>query len=66
MLNVTGINHFYYVCDFTDISCKHNCVLSITLELSGRDVFIVLSGDYRLVIRLSIITVRTVCMRRSS
>ena len=46
---MTGITHFYYVCDFTDISCKHNSVLSITLELSDRDVFIVLSKDYRLV-----------------
>lgn len=46
---MTGINHLYSVCDFTDISGKHNSVLSITLELSDRDVFIVLSKDYRLV-----------------
>ena len=29
MLSVTGLNHFYYVRDFTDMRCKHSRVLSI-------------------------------------
>ena len=29
MLNVTGLNHFYYVHDFIDMRCKHSRVLSI-------------------------------------
>ena len=24
MLSVTGLNHFYYVRDFTDMRCKHS------------------------------------------
>lgn len=26
MLSVTGLNHFYYVRDFTDMRCKHSRV----------------------------------------
>ena len=29
MLSDTGLNHFYYVRDFTDMRCKHSRVLSI-------------------------------------
>ena len=29
MLSVAGLNHFYYVRDFTDMRCKHSRVLSI-------------------------------------
>lgn len=32
MLSVTGLNHFYYVRDFTDMRCKHSRVLSIDYE----------------------------------
>ena len=31
MLNVIGLNHFYYVRDFTDMRCKHSRVLSIVI-----------------------------------
>ena len=27
MLSVTGLNHFYYVRDFTDMRCKHSRIL---------------------------------------
>lgn len=45
MLSVTGLNHFYYVRDFTDMRCK---VLSIICERLHREpcdgnVFIVMS-----------------------
>ena len=42
MLSVTGLNHFYYVRDFTDMRCKHSRVLS-------GDVFIVMSRNRRIV-----------------
>ena len=54
MLSVTGLNHFYYVRDFTDMRCKHSSVLSIIRErlhreLSDVDVFIVMSRNRRIV-----------------
>lgn len=54
MLSVTGLNHFYYVRDFTDMRCKHSRVLSIIRERlhrepSNGDVFIVMSKDRRIV-----------------
>ena len=54
MLNVTGINRFYYLRDFTDMRCKHSRVLSIIREQLHRepsdgDVFIVMSRDRRIV-----------------
>lgn len=54
MLSVTGINHFYYLRDFTDMRCKHNRVLSVIREQLHRepdkgDVFIVMSRDRRIV-----------------
>lgn len=54
MLNVTGLNRFYYLHDFTDMRCKHSRVLSIIREQLHRepddgDVFIVMSSDRRVV-----------------
>ena len=54
MLSVTGLNHFYYVRDFTDMRCKHSHVLSIIRERLHRepsdgDVFIVMSKNRRIV-----------------
>jgi hypothetical protein len=54
MLSVTGLNHFYYVRDFSDMRCKHNRVLSIIREQLHRepndgDVFIVMSKNRRIV-----------------
>ena len=54
MLSVTGLNHFYYVRDFTDMRCKHSRVLSIIRERLRRepsdgDVFIVMSKNRRIV-----------------
>ena len=37
MLNVIGLNHFYYVRDFTDMRCKHSRVLSIIRERLHRE-----------------------------
>ena len=54
MLSVTGLNHFYYVRNFSDMRCKHSRVLSIIREQLHRepndgDVFIVMSKDRRIV-----------------
>ena len=54
MLSITGLNHFYYVRDFSDKRCKHSRVLSIIREQLHRepddgDVFIVMSKDRRIV-----------------
>ena len=53
MLSVTGLNHFYYVRDFTDMRCKHSRVLSIIRERLHRepndgDVFIVMSRNRKI------------------
>ena len=50
MLSVTGLNHFYYVRDFTDMRCKHSRALSIIRERLHQepydgDVFIVYAND---------------------
>ena len=37
MLSVTGLNHFYYVRDFTDMRCKHSRVLSVIRERLHRE-----------------------------
>ena len=42
MLSVTGLNHFYYVRDFTDMRCKHSRILSVIRER-------VMSRDRRIV-----------------
>ena len=39
MLSVTGLNHFYYVRDFTDMRCKHSRVLSIIRERLHRETY---------------------------
>lgn len=54
MLSVTGLNHFYYVRDFTDMRCKHDRVLSIIRERLHReptdgDVSIVMSKNRRII-----------------
>ena len=53
-MSVTGLNHFYYVRDFTDMRCIHSRVLSIIRERLHResndgDVFIVMSRNRRIV-----------------
>ena len=54
MLNITGLNRFFFVCDFHDMRCKYDKVLSIIHQQLDRepedgDVFIVMSKDLRLV-----------------
>lgn len=54
MLNVSGLNSFYYLRDFIDMRCKHSRVLSIIRKQLHRepddgDVFIVMSRDRRIV-----------------
>ncbi|WP_346989396.1 IS66 family insertion sequence element accessory protein TnpB [Bacteroides caccae] len=54
MLSVTGLNHFFYIRDFTDMRCKHSRVLSIIHERLYRepctgDVFLVMSRNRRIV-----------------
>lgn len=54
MLNVTGLNRFFYIRDFHDMRCKHARVLSIIREQLHRepangDIFIVMSADRKIV-----------------
>lgn len=54
MLNISGLNRFYYIRNFTDMRCKHSRILSVIREQLHRepsksDVFIVLSKDRRTV-----------------
>lgn len=54
MLNISGLNRFYYIRNFTDMRCKHARILSVIREQLHRepsksDVFIVLSKDRRTV-----------------
>ena len=37
MLNITNLNHFYYVRDFTNMRCKHSPVLSIIRKRLHKD-----------------------------
>lgn len=37
MLNVTGLNRFFYLRDFTDMRCKHSRVLSMIREQLHRE-----------------------------
>ena len=51
MLNITGLNRFFFVCNFHDMRCKYDKVLSIihqqlNCEPEDGDVFIVMSKDY--------------------
>ena len=54
MLNITGLNRFFFVRDFHYMRCKYDKVLSIIhqqldCEPEDGDVFIVMSKDLRLV-----------------
>ena len=54
MLNITGLNRFFFVRDFHDMRCKYDKVLSIIHQQLNRepeddDVFIVMSKGLRLV-----------------
>lgn len=54
MLSITGLNHFYYLCDFTDMRCKHSRILSVIREQLHRepntgDICIVMSKNRRIV-----------------
>lgn len=54
MLNITGLNRFFFVRDFHDMRCKYDKVLSIIHQQLDRepedgDVFIVMSKDLCLV-----------------
>lgn len=35
MLSVTSLNHFYYLCDFHDMRCKYERVLSMTIGITN-------------------------------
>ncbi len=52
MLNISGLNNFYYLRDFHDMRCKYERVLSVIHQQLNRepedgDVFVVLSKDQR-------------------
>ena len=52
MLNITGMNRFYYLCNFHDMRCKYDRVLSVIHSRLNREpeedeVFIVMSKDRR-------------------
>lgn len=54
MLNITGMNRFYYLRNFHDMRCKYGRVLSIIHQQMNRepeagDVYIMMSRDRRLV-----------------
>jgi hypothetical protein len=57
MLNITGLNRFFFVRDFHDMRCKYDKVLSIIHQQLNRepeddDVFIVMSKGLRLVLKV--------------
>ena len=69
-MSVTGLNHFYYVRDFSDMRCKHSRVLSIIREQLHRepndgDVFIVMSRTGGLCVSSPMTTVHTAFSKRS-
>ena len=37
MLNISGLNNFYYIRNFTDMRCKYDRVLSIVREQLHRE-----------------------------
>ncbi len=52
MLNISGLNNFYYLRDFHDMRCKYERVLSVIHQQLNRepedgDVFVVMSKDQR-------------------
>lgn len=71
MLSVTGLKHFFYIRDFTDMRCKHSRVLSIIRERLHREpsngnVFIVMPRNRRIVRMFSFAPLCTICLKRSS
>lgn len=71
MLNISGLNRFYYIRNFTDMRCKHARILSVIREQPHRepsksDVFIVLSKDRRTVRLFSYDECSCTFLRRSS
>ena len=54
MLNITGMNRFYYIRNITDMRCKYSRILAVIRHQLGREperdeVFIVISRNRRLV-----------------
>ena len=54
MLNITGMNRFYYIRNFTDMRCKYSRILAVIRHQLRREpergeVFIVMSKNRRLV-----------------
>lgn len=54
MLNITGMDRFYYIRNFTDMRYKYNRILAVIRHQFGREpqkdeVFIVMSKNRRLV-----------------
>ncbi len=37
MLNITGMNKFYYIRNFTDMRCKYSRILAVIRHQFGRD-----------------------------
>ena len=37
MLNISGLNRFYYIRNFTDMRCKYARILSVIRHQPGRD-----------------------------
>ena len=37
MLNITGMNKFYYIRNFTDMRCKYSRILAVIRHLLGRE-----------------------------
>ncbi len=71
MLNITGLNRFFFVRDFHDMRCKYDKVLSIIHQQLNRepedgDVFIVMSKDLRLVRFSVMINCLIACLRNVS
>ena len=71
MLNITGLNHFFFVRDFHDMRCKYDKVLSIIHQQLNRepedgDVFIVMSKVYVWCVCSAMTDGLTVCLRNVS
>lgn len=54
MLNITGMNRFYYIRNFTDMRCEYSRIRAVIRHQLGREpqkdeVFIVMSNNRRLV-----------------
>lgn len=52
MLNISGVNRFYYIRNFTDMRCKYDRLLSIIhgqfhREPGSDEIFIIMSKDRR-------------------